>query len=247
MDLDLANYNRDVVIMGEHFYTKTTRLNEVIRGKTENLHSEDLVPKFGESFGNIALSTVTLNVAEMKVSNSKEFSSQRSSATSRSARGKAELAPSDGRGFSYFGNARLIDELELVVTESEDETNQILLNPLLKYTSNDPRMDNRETLQFYLYLSKPNFDEFYKQAEHNPSKLVLQLEIDLTCDCGIYERWDPTGEWDYDYVLKILTSQILKVSRIDEEILPTINGHKFDKFKINWIDASKVEHPDPGR
>ena len=245
MELDLEHYNRDVVIKGEHFYTKTTSLNEVFRGKTENLHSDDLVSKFDEEFANVSLSSVTLNVAQIKVSNSKEFSSQSTSSTSRLARGKAVLDPSDGRGFSYFGNARLIEELEVVVKESDDETNQILLVPSLKYTSDDPRMENRERLQFQLILSKQNFEEFYRQAEQNPSNLLLQLEIYLTHDSGIYERWDPTGDWDFNYVLKVLTRQILKVSKIDEETLPTINGQIFDKFKINWIDPSKVELHEP--
>ena len=245
MELDLEYYNRDVVILGEHFYTKTTSLNEVIRGKTENLHTDDLVPIFSESFANIALSGFTLNVAEIKVFHSKEFSSENTSTASRYARGSAVLAPSDGLGFSYFGNARLIEELEVVVVESSDETNQILLVPSLRYIANDPRMDNRERLQFRLSLSKLNFDEFYKQAEQNLSNLSLQIEIDLINDCGIYERWDPTGDWGHDYVLKILTRQILKASKIDEKVLPTINGQIFEKFKINWIDPSKVELQDP--
>ena len=89
MNLDLDFYNRDVVISGEHFYTKTTSVNEVIRGTNELLHSEDLVPKFDEIF-----SILTLQVKGLKVRNTSDFSSGNHPKTSKSVRGTCTLAPS---------------------------------------------------------------------------------------------------------------------------------------------------------
>ena len=130
MNVDLDFYNRDVVIVGEHFYTKTIRVNEVIRGTNEHLHSENLVPKFDEIF-----SILTLQLKGLKVKNTSDFSSGNHSKTSKTVRGKCTLAPSCGRGFSFFGNARLVQDIEVIVYASEDEKNQVLIMPVLKYES----------------------------------------------------------------------------------------------------------------
>lgn len=240
MNLDLDFYNRDVVIAGEHFYTKTTSVNEVIRGTNEPLHSEDLVPKFDEIF-----SILTLQVKGLQVSNTSDFSSGNHSKTSKSVRGKCTLAPSCGRGFSFFGNARLVQDIEVIVYASEDEKNQVLIMPVLKYESENYDIQADERLQINLILSNKSFKDFYDQASNNTSNFGVEIEIDLNKNCGIYEQWDPTGDWSHSYVLKILTRPILLASNLDDNVLPTIEGQLFEKFRLSWVDAATMEQHDP--
>ena len=184
MDLDLDFYNRDVVISGEHFYTKTTCVNEVIRGTNELLHSENLVPKFDEIY-----STLTLQIRGLKVRNTSDFSSGNHAKTSKSVRGKCTLAPSCGRGFSFFGNARLVQDIEVIVYAGEEERNQVLILPVLKYESEKHDTLADERLQINLSLSNKSFEDFFEQATNNTSNLGVEIEINLNKNCGIYEEW----------------------------------------------------------
>lgn len=236
MDLDLDFYNRDVVISGEHFYTKTTCVNEVIRGTNELLHSENLVPKFDEIY-----STLTLQIRGLKVRNTSDFSSGNHAKTSKSVRGKCTLAPSCGRGLSFFGNARLVQDIEVIVYAGEEERNQVLIIPVLKYESEKHDTLADERLQINLSLSNKSFEDFFEQATNNTPNLGVEIEINLNKNCGIYEEWDPTGDWSHNYVLKILTRQILIASKLDANVLPTIEGQIFDEFSLSWIDAATME------
>ena len=239
MKIDLDYYDRDVIVLAEHFYTKTTCLNEVIRGKKDKLHREDYVPKYDEIF-----SSLTLNLYDLKVRNSSSFSGEQKSQSSKSVRGKCTLAPSSGLGFSYFGNARLIKNVYVVVYANDHSRNYISASPVLMYQTSEPYSPSQESLEFSVVLSPESFNEFYDQAANNATNLAVEIDIELKKNCGIYEPWDPTGEYAFDHILKLLTPQILSVSSVDQSNFSTFGGEISDKFRLSWVDPSTLEKHD---
>lgn len=237
MGLDRNHYNRDVIIEGEHFYTKTQQVNEVIRGNKEPLHSEALIPKFDKMFPPV----LSLQATDLIIRNTSDFSSGDHASTTKAVRGKCSLAPTCGRGFSFFGNALLVQDIKLFVYSSEQQNNHVMITPKLGYRSHDHDKHSNASLQIAICLSPSHFKDFYDQAANNPSNLGAEIHIELVDDCGIYEQWDPTGEYSFDYVLKILTKPVLIASKLEENVLPTIEGKIFDKFRLSWVDTSKME------
>ena len=241
MKLCADKYDRSIKIKAPHFYETKSCLQEVPIGQDDELHIEDLIPRSG------FLESIILNIFNLKLSDRTEFGGINAGERSRSVRGSASLNASSGLGLSYFGTWRLINNLSVSITESDDLENSIYFRPVMFYeeTNDYDHTRSNEGLNVFVIMNKNSFAEFLLQVEQNSKKQVLQLEINLETPTGIYEYWDPSGDFTHNNILKILTDQILETAVGDtSQELETINQQEINKFSISWMDQDQVEWQD---
>lgn len=238
MKLDITKYDRDIFIEGEHFYEKKVALDEVIRGKSEKLHRNSFVSR------NEAMDNIRLNLSNFRFVDRKSFNEDGEVEKYKRISADASVDVGTALGLSYFGTARLIKNIEVIFVHGSENKNQITLYAVsvVEATYDDSEPD---ALQVRVKLKKKNFDELWTEAHKQGSDTILQLTIDLEGSWGIYEPWNPTGEFKSRDIIKLLTRQVLEATEAQNSTeLKSINDLKLHKFELLWIDANEIEPRD---
>ena len=240
MGIDASKYDRRLVNKGKHFYADEICLNEVIAGKSEELLTDDYIPR------NELADELTFNLKKLEFKDEKNFSSDGNVSRTNLVEAKAELDVNSGIGLSYFGAGRLIKDINVIFYENSKKENIISFRPGLYYERDPdfPGFEPSEDLQILVGLAENNFKEFFEEAKIKSLSLVLTLEMDLEGSEGIFEPWDPVGGYESLGIVKILTDYILEVSHQKDSGLQSISKWACKEFSYNWEKLENIEKRD---
>ena len=85
---------------------------------------------------------------------------------------------------------------------------------------------------------------YQDQAEINQQKLILQLEITLHENCGIYQNRENSNVKSDKNIIKILPEKILSRSEIGNVAINPIDEVIFSDFSFNWLPMETVRKAD---
>ena len=185
MNLDNDHYNRDIIVVNNDEVPSAFALNEVRQGATESLHTNDYKLRqrnFSE--------TLLLNVSNFRFLNSRKFEDGDSTDVREMITANAHLDASVANGISFFGTDSLLNKFNIIFEPQEGSSNNISVQTKLRTKTKEKsfRVAQNERLEFHITLAQKEYEAFRHDAEINQQKLILQLEITLNENCGIYQN-----------------------------------------------------------
>jgi hypothetical protein len=93
-------------------------------------------------------------------------------------------------------------------------------------------------------LSQKEYEAFRHDAEINQQKSILQLDITLHENCGIYQNREHSNLKSDKNILKILPEKILSRSEIENVAIKPIDEVIFSDFSFNWLPMETVKKGD---
>jgi hypothetical protein len=93
-------------------------------------------------------------------------------------------------------------------------------------------------------LAQKEYGAFRHDAEINQQKLILQLEITLNENCGIYQNRENSNVKSDKNIIKILPEKILSRSEIGNVAIKPIDEAIFSDFSFNWLPMETVRKAD---
>ena len=93
-------------------------------------------------------------------------------------------------------------------------------------------------------MAQKEYEAFRQDAEINQQKLILQLEITLQENCGIYQNRENSNVKSDKNIIKILPEKILSRSEIGNVAINPIDEVIFSDFSFNWLPMETVRKTD---
>ena len=99
-------------------------------------------------------------------------------------------------------------------------------------------------MDIHVTLAQKEYEAFRHDAEINQQKLILQLEITLNENCGIYQNRENSNVKSDKNIIKILPEEILSRSEIGNVAINPIDEAIFSDFSFNWLPMETVRKAD---
>lgn len=241
MNLDNDHYSRDIIVVNNNENPSSFALNEVRKGTTESIHTNDY--KFRHrNFSE----TLLLDVSNFRFINRRKFEHGDSTDVREMITAIAHLDASVANGISLFGTDNLLNKLNIIFEPHNGSTNNISVRTKLKTKPKEKsfRVAQNERLEIYVTLAQKEYEAFRHDAEINQQKSILQLDITLHENCGIYQNREHSNLKSDKNIIKILPEKILSRSEIVNVDIKPIDDIIFSDFSFNWLPMETVKKAD---
>ena len=241
MNLDNDHYNRDIIVVNSDNVPSAFALNEVRKGATESLHTNDYKSRH-RNFSQ----TLLLDVSNFRFLNSRKFEDGDSTDVREMITANAHLDASVANGISFFGTDSLLNKFNIIFEPQDGSSNNISVQTKLRTKTKEKsfRVAQNERLEFHVTLAQKEYEAFRHDAEINQQKLILQLEITLNENCGIYQNRENSNVKSDKNIIKILPEEILSRSEIGNVAINPIDEAIFSDFSFNWLPMETVRKAD---
>ena len=241
MNLDNDHYNRDIIVVNSDNVPSTFALNEVRKGATESLHTNDYKSRH-RNFSQ----TLLLDVSNFRFLNSRKFEDGDSTDVREMITANAHLDASVANGISFFGTDSLLNKFNIIFEPQDGSSNNISVQTKLRTKTKEKsfRVAQNERLELHITLAQKEYEAFRQDAEINQQKLILQLEITLQENCGIYQNRENSNVKSDKNIIKILPEKILSRSEIGNVAINPIDEVIFSDFSFNWLPMETVRKTD---
>ena len=241
MNLDNDHYNRDIIVVNSDNVPSAFALNEVRKGATESLHTNDYKSRH-RNFSQ----TLLLDVSNFRFLNSRKFEDGDSTDVREMITANAHLDASVANGISFFGTDSLLNKFNIIFEPQDGFSNNISVQTKLRTKTKEKsfRVAQNERLEFHVTLAQKEYEAFRHDAEINQQKLILQLEITLNENCGIYQNRENSNVKSDKNIIKILPEKILSRSEIGNVAINPIDEAIFSDFSFNWLPMETVRKAD---
>jgi hypothetical protein len=158
----------------------------------------------------------------------------------------AHLDASVANGISLFGTDNLLNKLNIIFEPHNGSSNNISVRTKLKTKPKEKsfRVAQNERLEIYVTLAQKEYEAFRHDAEINQQKSILQLDITLHENCGIYQNREHSNLKSDKNIIKILPEKILSRSEIGNVDIKPIDDVIFNDFSFNWLPMETVKKAD---
>ena len=241
MNLDNDHYNRDIIVVNNNDDPSAFALNEVRKGTTERVHTNDY--KFRHrNFSQ----TLLLDVSNFRFISHRKFEDGDSTDIREMITASAYLDASVANGISYFGTDNLLNKLDIIFEAQNVSSNNISVRTKMKTKPKEKsfRVAQNERLEIYVTLAQKEYEAFCHDAEINQQKSILQLEITLYENCGIYQNREHSSLKSDKNIIKILPERILSRSKIGNLAINPIDEIIFSDFSFDWLPMETVKKAD---
>ena len=241
MNLDNDHYNRDIIVINNDDDPSAFALNEVSKGTNESIHTNDY--KFRHrNFSD----TLLLDVSNFRFINRRKFEDGDSTDVREMITATAHLDASVANGISLFGTDNLLNKLNIIFEPHNASTNSISVRTKMKTKSREKsfRVAQNERIEIYLTLAQKEYEAFRHDAEINQQNSILQLDISLHENCGIYQNTEHSNLKSDKNIIKILPEKILSRSEIGNVGIKPIDEVIFSDFSFNWLPKETVKKAD---
>jgi hypothetical protein len=241
MNLDNDHYNRDILVVNNNDDPAAFALNEVRKGTTESIHTHDY--KFRH--GNFS-ETLLFDVSNFRFINRRKFEDGDSTDVREMITANAHLDASVANGISLFGTDNLLNKLNIIFEPHNGSINNISVRTKLKTKPKEKsfRVAQNERIEIYVTLAQKEYEAFRHDAEINQQKSILQLDITLHENCGIYQNREHSNLKSDKNIIKILSEKILSRSEIGNLTIKPIDEVIFSDFSFNWLPMETVKKAD---
>ena len=241
MNLDNDQYSRDIIVVNNNENPSSFALNEVRKGTTESIHTSDYKFRhrnFSETF--------LLDVSNFRFINRRKFEHGDSTDVREMITAIAHLDASVANGISLFGTDNLLNKLNIIFEPHSGSSNNISVRTKLKTKPKEKsfRVAQNERLEIYVTLAQKENEAFRHDAEINQQKSILQLDITLHENCGIYQNREHSNLKSDKNIIKILPEKILSRSEIGNVDIKPIDDVIFSDFSFNWLPMETVKKAD---
>ena len=158
----------------------------------------------------------------------------------------AHLDASVANGISLFGTDNLLNKLNIIFEPHHASTNSVSARTKMKTKSREKsfRVAQNERIEIYLTLAQKEYEAFRHDAEINQQNSILQLDISLHENCGIYQNTEHSNLKSDKNIIKILPEKILSRSEIGNVGIKPIDEVIFSDFSFNWLPMETVKKAD---
>ena len=241
MNLDNDHYNRDIIVVNNNDDPSAFALNEVRKGTTESIHTTDY--KFRHrNFSQ----TLLLDVSNFRFINRRKFEDGDSTDVREMITANAHLDASVANGISLFGSDNLLNKLNIIFEPNNGSSNNISVRTKLKTKPKEKsfRVAQNERVEIYVTLAQKEYEAFRHDAEINQQMSILQLDIALRENCGIYQNREHSNVKSDKNIIKILPEKILSRSELGNVAINPIDEVIFSDFSFNWLPMETVKKAD---
>jgi len=241
MNLDNDHYNRDIIVVNNNDDPSAFALNEVRKGTTEIIHTTDY--KFRHrNFSQ----TLLLDVSNFRFINRRKFEDGDSTDVREMITANAHLDASVANGISLFGTDNLLNKLNIIFEPNNGSSNNISVRTKLKTKPKEKsfRVAQNERVEIYVTLAQKEYEAFRHDAEINQQMSILQLDIALRENCGIYQNREHSNVKSDKNIIKILPEKILSRSELGNVAINPIDEVIFRDFSFNWLPMETVKKAD---
>ena len=241
MNLDNDHYNRDIIVVNNNDDPSAFALNEVRKGTTESIHTTDY--KFRHrNFSQ----TLLLDVSNFRFINRRKFEDGDSTDVREMITANAHLDASVANGISLFGTDNLLNKLNIIFEPNNGSSNNISVRTKLKTKPKEKsfRVAQNERVEIYVTLAQKEYEAFRHDAEINQQMSILQLDIALRENCGIYQNREHSNVKSDKNIIKILPEKILSRSELGNVAINPIDEVIFRDFSFNWLPMETVKKAD---
>ncbi len=241
MNLDNDHYNRDIIVVNNNDDPSAFALNEVRKGTTESIHTTDY--KFRHrNFSQ----TLLLDVSNFRFINRRKFEDGDSTDVREMITANAHLDASVANGISLFGTDNLLNKLNIIFEPNNGSSNNISVRTKLKTKPKEKsfRVAQNERVEIYVTLAQKEYEAFRHDAEINQQMSILQLDIALSENCGIYQNREHSNVKSDKNIIKILPEKILSRSELGNVAINPIDEVIFSDFSFNWLPMETVKKAD---
>ena len=241
MNLDNDHYNRDIIVVNNNDDPSAFALNEVRKGTTESIHTTDY--KFRHrNFSQ----TLLLDVSNFRFINRRKFEDGDSTDVREMITANAHLDASVANGISLFGTDNLLNKLNIIFEPNNGSSNNISVRTKLKTKPKEKsfRVAQNERVEIYVTLAQKEYEAFRHDAEINQQMSILQLDIALSENCGIYQNREHSNVKSDKNIIKILPEKILSRSELGNVAINPIDEVIFRDFSFNWLPMETVKKAD---
>ncbi len=241
MNLDNDYYNRDVIVVNNNDDPSVFALNEVKQGTNESIHTNDYKSRH-RNFSQ----TLLLDVSNFRFLNHRKFEDGDSTDVREMITANAHLDASVANGISLFGTENLLNKLSIIFEPHNGSSNYISVRTKLKTKPKEKsfRVAQNERVEIYVNLAQKEYEVLRHDAEINQQKSILQLEITLHENCGIYQNREHSSLKSDKNILKILPEKILSRSELGNVAINAIDEVIFSDFSFNWLPMETVKKAD---
>ncbi|NDD90458.1 MAG: hypothetical protein EBZ32_14835, partial [Rhodobacteraceae bacterium] len=158
----------------------------------------------------------------------------------------AHLDASVANGISLFGTENLLNKLNIIFEPHNGSSNYISVRTKIKTKPKEKsfRVAQNERLEVYVNLAQKEYEALCHDAEINQQKSILQLEITLHENCGIYQNRENGSLKSDKNIIKILPDKILSRSELGNLAINPIDEVIFSDFSFNWLPMETVKKAD---
>jgi hypothetical protein len=241
MNLDNDYYNRDVIVVNNNDDPSVFALNEVKQGTSESIHTNDYKSRH-RNFSQ----TLLLDVSNFRFLNHRKFEDGDSTDVREMITATAHLDASVANGISLFGTENLLNKLSIIFEPHYGSSNYISVRTKLKTKPKEKsfRVAQNERVEIYVNLAQKEYEALRHDAEINQQKSILQLEITLHENCGIYQNREHSSLKSDKNIIKILPEKILSRSELGNVAINAIDEVIFSDFSFNWLPMETVKKAD---
>ena len=241
MNLDNDYYNRDVIVVNNNDDPSVFALNEVKQGTSESIHANDYKSRH-RNFSQ----TLLLDVSNFRFLNHRKFEDGDSTDVREMITATAHLDASVANGISLFGTENLLNKLSIIFEPHYGSSNYISVRTKLKTKPKEKsfRVAQNQRVEIYVNLAQKEYEALRHDAEINQQKSILQLEITLHENCGIYQNREHSSLKSDKNIIKILPEKILSRSELGNVAINAIDEVIFSDFSFNWLPMETVKKAD---
>ncbi|NCV12620.1 MAG: hypothetical protein EBW44_14545 [Rhodobacteraceae bacterium] len=229
MNLDNDYYNRDVIVVNNNDDPAVFALNEVMQGTNESIHTNDYKSRH-RNFSQ----TLLLDVSNFRFLNHRKYEDGDSTDVREMITASAHLDASVANGISLFGTENLLNKLNIIFEPHNGSSNYISVRTKIKTKPKEKsfRVAQNERLEVYVNLAQKEYEALCHDAEINQQKSILQLEITLHENCGIYQNRENGSLKSDKNIIKILPDKILSRSELGNLAINPIDEVIFSDFSF---------------
>src|SRR6056300_1040311 len=241
MNLDNDYYNRDVIVVNNNDDPAVFALNEVMQGTNESIHTNDYKSRH-RNFSQ----TLLLDVSNFRFLNHRKYEDGDSTDVREMITASAHLDASVANGISLFGTENLLNKLNIIFEPHNGSSNYISVRTKIKTKPKEKsfRVAQNERVEIYVNLAQKEYEALRHDAEINQQKSILQLEITLHENCGIYQNREHSSLKSDKNIIKILPEKILSRSELGNVAINAIDEVIFSDFSFNWLPMETVRKAD---